>query len=177
MSFMPWLRAAQLETPRLSLEPLEPRHATEMVPILAAPELYTFTGGEPPTDDALQARYQRQSVGQSPIGDAGWLNWVIRLKETGAVIGYVQATLTVDDDGFVADIAWLVTPLEQNQGFATESSRRMLAWLFDHRVTRIRAFIHPDHNASARIAQRLGLTPTSVVVDDELLWEYTEHIH
>ncbi|MGV0109450.1 GNAT family N-acetyltransferase [Arthrobacter sp. CP30] len=174
---MPWLRAAQLETFRLTLEPLEPQHATEMVPVLAAPELYTFTGGEPPTDDDLCARYQRQSGGQSPTGDAGWLNWVIRTKETGAAIGYVQATLTMDDDGLVADVAWLVTPSEQNQGFATEASRTMLAWLLDQHVRRIRALIHPDHDASARIAHRLGLTLTSVVVDDELLWEHTEYSH
>jgi RimJ/RimL family protein N-acetyltransferase len=173
---MPWLRTAHLDTSRLCLEPLEPRHATEMVPVLAAPELYTFTGGEPPTDSDLHARYQRQSVGHSPTGDAGWLNWIIRAKETGTAIGYVQATLTVDDDGPVADIAWLVTPSEQNQGFATEASRTILAWLLDHHVTRIRAVIQPDHNASARIAQRLGLTPTSVVVEDEVLWEQrTEH--
>lgn len=177
MSRMPWLRAAPLNTSRLSLEPLEPQHATEMVPVLAAPELYTFTGGEPPTDDALRARYRRQSVGQSPTGDAGWLNWVIRSKEPGAAIGYVQATLTMDDDGLVADIAWLVTPSEQSQGFAAEASRTMLTWLLDHHVTRIRALIHPDHDASARIAQRLGLTPTSVVVDDEVLWEHTDHTH
>jgi RimJ/RimL family protein N-acetyltransferase len=174
---MLWLRAACLDTSRLSLEPLEPRHATEMVPVLAAPELYTFTGGEPPTDSNLHARYQRQSVGHSPTDDAGWLNWIIRAKETGAAIGYVQATLTVDDNVLVADIAWLVTPSEQNQGFATEASRIMLAWLLDHHVTRIRALIHPDHHASARIAQHLGLTPTSVVVEDEVLWERIEHTH
>lgn len=174
---MPWLRAVQLDTSRLILEPLEPRHATEMVPVLAASELYAFTGGEPPTEDTLRARYERQSAGHSPTNDAGWLNWVIRTKEAEAAIGYVQATLTVDDDVLRADIAWLVTPLAQNQGFATEAAGAMLAWLLAQHVTKISAFIHPRHDTSARIAQRLGLTSTSVVVDNELLWERLENIH
>ena len=171
---MPWLRAIQLGTSRLILEALESQHASEMVAVLAAPELYAFTGGEPPAEGTLRARYRRQSVGHSPTDDAGWLNWVIRMKETGAAVGYVQATLAVADDVLVADIAWLVTPSAQNQGIATEASGIMLTWLLDHQVMKVRAFIHPDHDASARIAQRLGLTSTSVVVDDELLWERIE---
>lgn len=177
MIFMPWLRAVQLDTSRLILEPLEPRHATEMVPVLAAPELYAFTGGEPPTEDILRARYQRQSVGHSPTNDAGWLNWVIRTKETGAAIGFVQATLTVDNDVLTADVAWLVAPPAQNQGFATEAASAMLAWLFNQHVMKVKALIHPSHDASAHTAQRLGLTSTSVVVDDELLWERTKNTH
>lgn len=148
-----------------------------MVPVLAAPELYSFTGGEPPNDHTLRARYQHQSVGHSPAEDAGWLNWVMRTKETGNAIGYVQATLTIDDDVLTADIAWLVAPPAQNHGFATEAASTMLAWLCDHHVMKVRALIHPSHDASTHIAQHLGLTSTSVVVDDELLWEQTKNTH
>lgn len=177
MILMPWLRAVQLDTSRLMLEPLEPRHATEMDPVLAASELYAFTGGEPPTDDTLRARYERQSVGHSPSDDSGWLNWVMRKRETGAAISYVQATLAVDENVLVADVAWLVAPSAQKQGFATEAVGTMLAWLFDQHVMKVRALIHPDHDASAHIAQRLGFTSTAVVVDEELLWERVENTH
>lgn len=40
-----WPIATPIETARLRLEPLEPAHAEEMVAVLAAPELYAFTGG------------------------------------------------------------------------------------------------------------------------------------
>ena len=63
MSSMPWPSATQLDTARLSLEPLKFRHATEMVAALAAPELYAFTCGEPPTEDILRPRYRRQALG------------------------------------------------------------------------------------------------------------------
>ncbi len=171
---MPWLRAIRLDTARLILEPLNLQHATEMVAVLAASELYTFTGGEPPTEETLRARYERQSIGHSPTGDAGWLNWVLRMRETRAVVGHVQTTLTIEDHILVADIAWLVAPWVQNQGIATEASTTMLDWLLDQHVVRVRAFIHPNHNVSARLARRLGLIPTSMVVDDENQWELPE---
>lgn len=174
---MPWLRAIHLDTARLVLEPLEPQHATEMAAVLAAPDLYIFTGGEPPNEDTLRARYRRQSVGHSPTDDAGWLNWVIRMKGTAAAVGYVQATLTMDDGLLVADVAWLVAPSVQGQGIATEAATTMLAWLLAQHVIEVRAFIHPGHDASTRVARRLGLRATRVVVDDELLWERTEHTH
>lgn len=168
---MLWLRAINLDTARLTLEPLHPEHATEMSTVLAAPELYEFTGGTPLTPDDLHSRYQRQSVGYSPAGDAGWLNWVIRVKDTKAAVGYVQATLVVEDNALTADIAWLITPSAQGRGIATEASAVMLAWLLSQHVARVRAFIRPDHHASVRVGQRLGLIPTSAVVDGEVLWE------
>ncbi len=153
---MPWPSATQLDTVRLILEPLKSRHATEMVPVLAASELYTFTGGEPPTEEILRSRYRRQAVGHSPASDAGWLNWIIRVKATRVAVGYVQATLTDEDDALIADAAWIVTPSAQHGGIATEAAGAMLAWLLDQQVVGVRALIHPDHQASARVARRLG---------------------
>ncbi|WP_298251980.1 GNAT family N-acetyltransferase [uncultured Arthrobacter sp.] len=156
------------------LEPLAPDHATEMVAVLAPPELYTFIGGEPPTLDALRTRYQKQAVGHSPSDDAGWLNWIIRSQTTRDALGYVQATLTHENTALVADIAWLITPPAQHHGIATEATTTMLTWLQDHQVIMVRAFIHPDHEASARIAARLGLSATPTIVDGEVLWQHFE---
>ncbi len=174
---MPWPSATQLDTVRLILEPLKSQHATEMVAALAAPELYAFTGGEPPTEDILRSHYQRQAVGHSPASDAGWLNWIIRVKATQATVGYVQATLTIEDDALIAYAAWLVTPSAQHGGIATEAARTMLAWLLNQRVVGVRAFIHPHHQASARVARRLGFVSTPVVVDGESLWKLPGHAH
>ena len=168
---MHWLYGTQIDTDRLVLEPLEPRHATEMVAVLAAPELYAFIGGEPPSVDTLRARYQRQTVGHSPAHDAGWLNWIIKVTATGDAVGYVQATLTEENAVLVADVAWLVTPASQHGGIATEAAAAMLVWLLDRQVMSFRAFINPEHHASIHVARRLGLTLTSVVIEGESLWE------
>jgi RimJ/RimL family protein N-acetyltransferase len=166
-----WPTATRIETARLTLEPLSPRYAQEMVSVLATPELYAFTGGEPPTGIALHKRYSRQAVGHSPADDAGWSNWIIRERASQAAVGYVQATLTMERDELTADVAWLVTPSAQHRGIASEAATALLAWLLERQVFVVRAMIHPDHHASARVAQRLGLVPTAALVDGESVWE------
>ncbi|KQN46056.1 GNAT family N-acetyltransferase [Frigoribacterium sp. Leaf44] len=168
---MSWPRAEALRTDRLSLEPLAVEHASEMVVALAPQDLYRFTGGEPPTLEELEARYRRQSTGQSEDGRAGWLNWIIRSAGGGPAVGFVQATLTRERADLVADLAWLVTASEQGRGLAVEAATAVVTWLTSMGVGRLRAYVHPDHAASARVAERLGLVPTSTVVDDETLWE------
>lgn len=168
---MNWPNAARLHTDRLVLEPLVVEHAAEMVHVLAPEELYAFTGGEPPSDGELEARYVRQIVGHSPSGDAGWLNWIIRANDSSQAIGYIQATLTREDGVLSAELAWLVTPDAQHGGVASEAARAMLAWLRAQQVQRVTASIHPDHHASARVAQRLGLEPTGAYNDGEQTWE------
>jgi RimJ/RimL family protein N-acetyltransferase len=46
----------------------------------------------------------------------------------------------------------------------------MVDWLAEQDVVRIRALIHPDHYASVRVAQNLGLESTATVIDNEALW-------
>jgi len=167
---MSWPRAVALRTERLSLEPLTVEHASEMVSALAPRALYRFTGGEPPTPSELEARYRRQSRGRSDDGRAGWSNWIIRPVDGGAAVGFVQATLTVDGPDLVADLAWVVTPSEQGRGVASEAAAAVVTWLSLNGVGRLQASIHPDNTASERVARRLGLAPTSLLVDDEVVW-------
>ena len=84
---------AALCSERLILEPLRAGHAVEMAPLLADPQLYAFTGGEPPTLHELRARYERQAAGRSPDGVERWFNWIVRRHDDGAAVGYVQATV------------------------------------------------------------------------------------
>lgn len=154
-----------LSSARLTLEPLTVDHAAAMVGVLADPSLYEFTGGAPPDLADLSARYARQSVGHSADGSEQWLNWVV--VADGRPIGYVQATLV----GTEAEIAWVVSPAHQGRGFATEAAAAMVDWLMAAGVTRLVAHVHPDHAASAGVAERLGLRPTDVVEEGEVQWE------
>jgi RimJ/RimL family protein N-acetyltransferase len=149
---------------RLRLEPLTVDHAAAMVQVLADQSLYEFTGGSPPTLDELTARYTRQSLGRSPDGSEQWLNWVVVLADEP--IGYVQATVV----GSEAEIAWVISPAHQGHGFATEAAAAMVDRLTASGVTRLVAHVHPDHDASARVAARLGLRRTDVVEEGEVRW-------
>ena len=140
---------AIVETAQLTLEPLHPEHAPEMVPVLAHPGLYEFTGGLPPTLEVLTHRYILQSGGD-PSGAQIWLNWVIRIRETGSAAGFVQAT--VEAGRTAADLAWVVGKEHQGRGYATEAAQAMVDWLIRQKITSFSACIHPANIRSAAVA-------------------------
>ena len=160
--------AAPIATPRLRLDPLRVDDAGEMAAVLAAPSLYAFTGGEPPGVDELRDRYAVQLEGP-PDEDEAWRNWIVREAAedgNGAAIGYVQATVTRD----TADVAWVIGEPWQGRGYASEAAQAMVGWLGTHGVRAVTAHIHPEHDASAAVADRVGLKPTLTVEDGERLW-------
>jgi len=150
-----------IETLRLRLTPLAVDDAASMVDVLDAPELYAFTGGEPPSFETLQNRYRQQVAGSGDPAEE-WRNWIVRLAESGEPIGFVQATVMSN----VAEVAWVIGVAHQGRGFASEAAAGMTAELAQAGVDRFIAFIHPDHLASQAVAQHLGLDRTGVVDDD-----------
>ncbi|WP_112239220.1 GNAT family N-acetyltransferase [Kribbella monticola] len=157
--------ATRFDTERLALLPLHVEYAEEMAGVLAAPELYTFTGGEPPTVEELAARYERQVAGPDRPGEY-WLNWVVSSLQDDALVGYVQATVTGEE----AEIAWVIGTAWQGRGYAKEAAVGLATWLEAHGVRRVVAHVHPEHGASAAVAAAIGLTRTDVVQEGELRW-------
>ncbi|CAH0218995.1 GNAT family N-acetyltransferase [Plantibacter sp. VKM Ac-2885] len=171
---MPWPAIEPLKSERLTLEPLSLDHARPMVDVLSEPTLYRFTGGEPPTFDTLSTRYASQIRGPAD-GSQAWFNWIARRHDTGALIGFVQATVTSQGQDTLAEIAWVIDPGHQRQGFASEATAAMIGWLHAQGVTRLTAHIHPEHAASQRVAYHQGLRPTSSIEDGEVRWESPSH--
>lgn len=155
--------AAEFTTSRLRMLPLQVEHSEEMAAVLADPELYRFTGGEPPTVDELASRYKRQLAGPGEAGTS-WLNWVI--SSADGLVGYLQSTVT---DG-EAEVAWVIGAPHQGKGYAKEAALGLADWLRSQGIRRLVAHIHPDHAASAAVAAALGLTRTDVMDDGEYLW-------
>lgn len=172
-----WPTTEHLHSDRLRLEPLRRDHVDEAFPLLDDARLHAFTGGAPDTHEQLAARFTRQVLGISPDGRHGWLNWMLRPRDGGPLLGTVQATLTRCEEGPVQDVgttqaelAWVIGHDHRGNGYATEAATAVAAWLLARGVRCISAHIHPDHHASASVARRLGLHPTDHVVDGELLW-------
>lgn len=136
-----------------------------MVHVLSDPALYAFTGGEPPSESELRARYERQARGLSPDGRAEWLNWIVFLDHKA--IGYVQATISQEAR---AEIAWVIGTPWQGAGYASEAARALTGFLEQQGVRDIRATVHPDHTASERVAERAGLTRTQQERRGEVAW-------
>lgn len=166
-----WPAAAPLLTVRLRLEPLRVAHARETAPVLDDVRLHEWTGGEPRSADELAARYRWQVAGHSPDGEQGWLNWIVRGRADGRVRGTVQATLTRPEPGLLrAALAWVVGTEHQGHGYAQEAARTMAGWLHEQGVGELTAHIRPGHRRSSAVARAVGLSPTSAVVDGEVVW-------
>ena len=169
--FIEHIDAPVLETLRLTLEPVRVEHAEEMVPVLADVRLYAFTGGAPPTLQALRERYSRQAVGRSPDGMERWLNWIVRRSADGVAIGFVQAAISEDPPPPAAVLAWVVGTRFQGHGYAREAATAVAGWASSVGVTRLVAYIDPEHAASMAVARALGLAATEDRVDGEVVWE------
>jgi RimJ/RimL family protein N-acetyltransferase len=166
-----WPPAPMLLTARLSLEPLSIDHAEEMAPLLDDPRLFGFTGGSPCTLDELRERYRRQVTGWSHDRHERWLNWILRERRSGQAIGTTQATITVDGETVIGEIAWVVGSRHQRRGYACEAAAAMAAWLGDQGARSLFAEIHPDHEASNKVARHLGLKPGAPTLESgEIRW-------
>jgi RimJ/RimL family protein N-acetyltransferase len=162
-----------IRTERLTLLPLRVEHAEEMAAVLADPALHTYIGGEPATPAALRTRYERLVAG-SPDPAVGWCNWVVLLRDQDRLVGTVQATVTTDERNELhAEVAWVVGTPWQGQGFAVEAGRGLVNWLDGQAVRTVIAHIHPDHQASARVAASAGLAATDQWQDGEVRWQLT----
>ncbi len=166
-----WPEAPMLQTARLSLEPLSVDHAREMVSVLDDPRLFAFTGGSPSTLDELRQRYRRQVTGWSPDRRERWLNWIVRERGTGQAIGTTQATITIDGDAVIGEVAWIVGSRHQRRGYAREAAAAMAAWLREQGARSLFAEIHPEHEASMSVARHLGLKPGEEILESgETRW-------
>ncbi len=105
--------------------------------------------------------------GRRPWGDPATADADPAITDDPA-IGVVQATVT--DAGRAADVAWILGVAWQGRGYATEAAIAMVDWLVTHGARTVTAHIHPDHEASAGVARRLGLAPTERIEDGEVVW-------
>jgi RimJ/RimL family protein N-acetyltransferase len=160
---------AAMTTQRLVLTPLRVEDAGQMAMVLGDVRLHEFIGGTPASPAELTARYSRMVAGSGNPGEI-WLNWVACLRESREPVGTVQATLTRQGGRWAAVVAWVVGVPWQGRGYAAEAADALVTWLISQGVAVVTATIRPDHRASAAVATRAGLTPTSDEVDGERVW-------
>jgi RimJ/RimL family protein N-acetyltransferase len=81
--------------------------------------------------------------------------WAVEHKETGAFIGVIGFAEPDGWPGF--ELAWTLAPRWWGKGYATEGAGAALAYAFTVlRKDRIISLIHPENQASIRVAKRIG---------------------
>ncbi|MFF9277751.1 GNAT family N-acetyltransferase [Streptomyces griseosporeus] len=162
-----FLLASVIYTSRLDLLPLRVEYADETARVLGDPSLHAFIGGEPEIPEGLRARYARLVAG-APEPNVSWLNWVVRLRGDGCLVGTVQATVRHSPDRVLAEVAWVVGTSWQGHGIGREAGRGLVEWLVRQGVDQVVAHVHPDHHASAAVAASAGLRSTGRLHDGEI---------
>lgn len=147
------------------LEPLNKSHAQKMYEGLCVDADYRFIPTNPPVSvEELAARYerisQRHSSGQSEI----WLNWVIINRQSGDYMGYVQATVMVDQGW--AYIAYHVFSKYQKKGVAKQCVRMLIDFLFNnYTLSHVDALIDTRNLASIGLVESLKLKKINELKD------------
>ncbi len=139
---------------RTEYTPLTVTEIEELVPVLHSADVFEFIGGMPPRSDFILG-LQRALMGPPAkcVGEH-WINYAVRLIDTGELIGRVEAT--VHDD--IAEVAFLYNPAFWGRGYATEG----LLWLHQHlqgthkQVSAFWATVHRKNVRSAALLQRAG---------------------
>lgn len=139
----------------VTLEPQLASHAAELYAVIGDPALYEFIDSkEPASEAALRERLARLESRLSPDGTEHWLNWVVR-NAAGAVVGYVQATVTPDKS---AEIAYVLGRAHWRKGYAGAACAAMIDELREtYGVTRLTATLDPANAASLALLRKLGL--------------------
>ena len=101
-ALIPDRQSGELETARLSFEPLQEAHATLLHAALQDERLYRWIPQEPLDLEQLRLRYRHLEARQSPDGTEAWLNWALRLKEEQVFAGTLEATIHANNHASIA---------------------------------------------------------------------------
>jgi len=141
-----------LETDRLKLRMFREDDFEAYAKLTADPEVMRFIGGK--TFDRLEAwRGMAFMVGHWHL--LGYGHWAVEEKSTGNLMGRIGFLNPAGWPGF--ELGWTLAREYWGRGYATEGARRALQYGFEELDrSHIISLIHPDNNASIRVAERLG---------------------
>jgi RimJ/RimL family protein N-acetyltransferase len=146
----------QLETDRLLLRMWRGDDFEPYARICADPDVMRYlVGGK--TLSRLEAwRHMAFLIGHWHL--RGYGHWAVEEKTTRSFVGRIGFLNPYSWPGF--EIGWTLGRESWGKGYATEGARRALQYAFteldkDHVIS----LIHPENQASIRVAERLGERP------------------
>lgn len=92
----------------------------------------------------------------TPPGD-GWFQVTVEETTSRRIVGDLAIHLTFQ--GRSAELGYTFAPDVRGAGFATEAAAELARWCIETvGVSRVSAQLHPENLASARVAERIGMT-------------------
>lgn len=144
-----------LLTERLRLRPFRQSDIDDYAALNADPEVARYLGGGGPWDRGRSWRHMAFLLGHWQLGGSGM--WAVEQKDTGTFVGMVGFAHPDGWAGF--ELAWTLVRQWWGLGYATEGARAALDYAFTVlKKDRVISLIHPENQASIRVAERLGET-------------------
>ncbi|MBW1640837.1 GNAT family N-acetyltransferase [Microbacterium resistens] len=150
---------AEHRTDRLLLSVPDESHLDAVHAIYADERVWTHFPSLRHTDRAQTARLLESW--RRSWRDAGLGSWVVRLPESGAVIGNGGCTIRPGEGAAAAvwNLGYRLSADHHGRGYATELSRAALARAAEIAPERpVIAFLVEHNRASAAVAEKVGLT-------------------
>jgi RimJ/RimL family protein N-acetyltransferase len=156
-----------IEAERATLVGLRAADADELAGLLEEPWIREWMGADDVGE--LRDRFAGWESRRSPDGVQAWLNWVVRERDDGRALGWVQATVRGD----AATVAYAILPAERGAGAAADAVRALVRWLHGALgVVTVTAEIDEANAASVRVAVSSGFERTIRRTGDEVVWEH-----
>ena len=143
-----------LETERLRIRPITPEDKYEIFGYRRDKETNQYQGWIPETIEEVEAFIGKVSTQINVPGT--WFQLVMIEKETQKIVGDIGIHF-IDSENQQAEIGCTINKEYQNRGFATESVKAVIDYLFNPlKKHRIIASIDPDNKNSIRLVERIG---------------------
>lgn len=150
----------KLETERLILRDLTPEDYGALRRIMDADTMWAYGHAFSDRDvaDWLAKQIDRREIW-------GFSLCAVELKAGGEVIGQCGLTVQPCLGGHVPEIGYVFSREHWNHGYATEAARAVRDWALEALgVNEVFAIIRDINYASRRVALRLGMRPSGVIM-------------
>jgi RimJ/RimL family protein N-acetyltransferase len=153
-----------LETARLRLREFTRRDLDALAEMVADEDQMTFYP-RPKTRDEASAWIDHNIA---LYADRGFGFWLLESVHDEAFLGYCGIRPLMLEGVPQIELGWHTKKTSWNRGIATEAALAAVRLAFQRfSVSRLIAVIHPDHTASRRVAQKLGMSlERATVIDD-----------
>ena len=142
------------ESDRLYLRPTTEEDAALLLAILTAPKALRFIGDRNLQSEEDAREYIRQRA-LPQLRERGYANYTLVTKDTGTKVGVCG--LYVRPDLELIDLGYALHPDYEGQGFARESSKRIMQAAKAHfGQSKLSAITHGENTASIRVLETLG---------------------
>ena len=144
----------KLETKRLIIRPITLDDKNEIFEYRSDTESNKYQGWIPKTIDDVETFIGK--ISEQINEPETWFQYVIIEKETHKLVGDVGIHF-FDSENRTVEIGCTLNKEFQNKGYATESVKRVIDYLFNElNKHRIITSIDPDNKNSIRLVERIG---------------------